>query len=106
MRRALTAGLVAAGAAVIGALWLGRDAIWLLAAGWQHRVQDGMAGAVAMALGTAMLTLAVAVFSVSLRRGALAALPGGPLLRRAAGLAELALGLAVVLGAALMRGAA
>jgi len=63
----------------------------------------GILGTIAMALGTASVTIAVAVASVTVRRGVLAGLADSPALARAQPLLELAIGaLVAALAAALV----
>lgn len=82
-------------------------ALILLVLCWQMGIfTAGVVGTFAMALGTAALTVTVAVASVSLRAGALAGALDRPLMRHAAGLIELVLGLAVLAAALTLRGLA
>lgn len=80
-------------------------ALFLLLMTWQLGIAAaGIAGTLAMALGTASVTLAVAVLAVTGRQGALAALPDGRLARLALPTLELAAGGIVLLAAlALLR---
>lgn len=75
-------------------------ALFVLVLTWQLGIAlAGVIGAVVMGLGTATVTVAVALMAVWAREGAFAALPQGRI-GRAIPLVELALGL-VIAGAAL-----
>jgi nickel/cobalt transporter (NicO) family protein len=81
-------------------------ALMLLVLTWQIGLSGaGIAGAYAMAIGTGLVTVAVAALSVWAREGARAGLPGLARLRLLAPVLELLVGLAVVMIAARMTGA-
>ncbi|MBU2958674.1 hypothetical protein Q4511_01905 [Paracoccus sp. 1_MG-2023] len=71
-------------------------ALFLLILTWRMDIFGiGVLGAFAMGLGTALVTLAVAMLSVWARRGSAAALADGPAARWLPGVAQLAAGLLV-----------
>jgi ABC-type nickel/cobalt efflux system permease component RcnA len=77
----------------------------LLVLTWQIGLSGaGIAGAYAMAIGTGLVTIAVAALSVWAREGARAGLPGLARFRLLAPMLELSVGLGVVLIAARMTG--
>jgi ABC-type nickel/cobalt efflux system permease component RcnA len=74
-------------------------ALFVLILTWQLGIAAaGIAGALLMGLGTALLTVGVAVLSVAAREGAVSVLPGGRL-ARALPMVELALGAVIALAA-------
>jgi ABC-type nickel/cobalt efflux system permease component RcnA len=73
--------------------------LFVLILTWQLGIAAaGIAGALRMGLGTALVTVGVAVLSVAARAGAVSVLPGGRL-ARALPMVELALGAVIALAA-------
>ncbi|WP_246455789.1 nickel/cobalt transporter [Sulfitobacter aestuariivivens] len=75
-------------------------ALFVLIITWQMGISEaGIAGTFAMALGTALVTVLVAVGAVGLRGGVLGALAGSDMATRVVPVIEIAAGLLVVVGA-------